>query len=84
MSEWFVYMVRCSDDSLYTGIARDVTRRVNEHNNSNTLGAKYTRNRRPVELVYHESVESRSEASKREYALRKLGKAGKESLLRSS
>jgi len=79
---WFVYMVRCSDNSLYTGIAKDVIRRVNEHNNSNKLGAKYTKARRPVELVYQETASSRSDASKREYRLRKLTKIEKENLTR--
>jgi len=75
-------MVRCSDNSLYTGIAKDVIRRVNEHNNSNKLGAKYTKARRPVELVYQETASSRSDASKREYRLRKLTKIEKENLTR--
>jgi len=74
-------MVRCRDNSLYTGIAKDVTRRVGEHNDSNKLGAKYTKARRPVELVYQETAESRSEASKREYRLRKLSKEKKEKLV---
>ncbi len=81
---WFVYMVRCSDHSLYTGIAKDVTRRVNEHNNSNKLGAKYTKARRPVELVYQKNAESRSDASKKEHKLRKLTKSEKEKLIKSA
>lgn len=82
MSEkWYVYMVRCADNSLYTGIATDVERRLQEHNNSETLGAKYTRARRPVRLVYQEEVSSRSAASKREYAVRKLVKRDKETLV---
>ena len=81
MSEpWYVYILRFSDNSLYTGIATDVERRLDEHNN-NTQGAKYTRSRRPVELVYQEKAGSRSEASKREYAIRKLGKQDKEALV---
>lgn len=81
MSDWYVYMVRCNDGSLYTGIATDVSRRVSEHNNSDSLGAKYTRARRPVTLVYQETVASRSEAGQREYALRKLTKGQKEGLI---
>ncbi len=77
-------MVRCSDHSLYTGIAKDVTRRVNEHNNSNKLGAKYTKARRPVELVYQKNAESRSDASKKEHKLRKLTKSEKEKLIKSA
>ena len=79
--EWYVYMVRCSDNTLYTGIAMDVTRRVEEHNGDNKLGAKYTRTRRPVQLVYQEVVNSRSEAAKREYTIRTLNKNDKERLV---
>jgi len=78
---WYVYILRCSDNSLYTGIATDVDRRVEEHNQDNTLGARYTRTRRPVKLVYQEKVETRSEASKREYAIKKLSKKDKEALV---
>lgn len=78
---WYVYIVRCSDHSLYTGIATDVERRLGEHNSDNTLGAKYTRARRPVELVYQEKIGTRSEASKREYVIRKLSKNDKEALV---
>lgn len=79
--EWYVYMVRCSDNTLYTGIAMDVTRRVEEHNGDNKLGAKYTRTRRPVQLVYQEAVNSRSEAAKREHVIRTLNKIEKERLV---
>jgi putative endonuclease len=80
---WFVYLVRCSDNSLYAGIAKDVERRVNEHNSSNKLGAKYTKARRPVELVYQENADSRSDASKKEHKLRTLSKPEKEKLVSS-
>jgi len=83
MKLWFVYMVRCADDSLYTGIATDVDRRVEEHNSTGNLAAKYTRARQPVKLVYSESVESRSEASKREYHIKKMTKLAKEKLIKS-
>ena len=63
-------MVQCSDDTLYTGITLDLERRMLEHNSSNK-GAKYTRARRPVCLVYSERHDSRSEASKREYYIKK-------------
>jgi putative endonuclease len=63
-------MVQCSDDTLYTGITLDLERRMLEHNSSNK-GAKYTRARRPVCLVYSEKHDSRSEASKREYYIKK-------------
>lgn len=68
---YFVYILKCKDETLYTGIATDVERRLDEHNNSDK-GAKYTRIRRPVTLVYTEELEDRSTASKREYAIKKL------------
>jgi len=77
---WYVYILRCADNSLYTGITTDVNRRLEEHN-SHTLGAKYTRGRRPVELVYREKKQSRSEALKREHAIKKLSKQEKEALV---
>ncbi|CAA6800279.1 MAG: Endonuclease [uncultured Sulfurovum sp.] len=64
-------MVQCSDDTLYTGITTDLERRVDEHNNSQK-GAKYTRARRPVSLVYREALENRSLASKREFLIKKM------------
>ena len=68
---YFVYIVKCFDNTLYTGIATDVNRRLDEHNNSDK-GAKYTKVRRPVELVYEEELEDRSSACKREYEIKKL------------
>lgn len=68
---WHVYMLECADNSLYTGISTDLTRRVEEHNSSNK-GARYTRARRPVKLIYSETAENRSAASKRESAIKKL------------
>ncbi len=67
---YYVYMLECADGTLYTGIATDVKRRVEEHNHSDK-GAKYTRSRRPVKLVYQEAFEDRSGASKREYHIKK-------------
>ena len=81
MSDWFVYMVCCADESLYTGITKDVIRRIQEHNNDDSLGAKYTKSRRPVALVYQETCESRSAATKREYEIKQLNRKEKESLL---
>jgi len=68
---YFVYIVQCNDDTLYTGITTDISRRIDEHNNSDK-GAKYTKLRRPVSLVYLEEQENRSTASKREYFIKKL------------
>jgi len=67
---YYVYIVCCADDTLYTGIATELQRRIEEHNSS-TKGAKYTRARRPVKLVYHETYNDRSSASKREYEIKK-------------
>ena len=74
---WNVYMVRCSDGNLYTGIAMDVARRVVEHNTNDVLAAKYTRARRPVTLVYQEKYDTRSAASIREYEIKQMGKKEK-------
>ncbi len=81
MNDWFVYIVRCADDSLYTGITKDVDRRVREHNEGDKLAAKYTRARRPVVLVYQETCGSRSTATKREYEIRQLSRKDKKLLL---
>ena len=73
---WWVYIVECSDKSLYAGITTDIDRRIIEHNTSNK-GAKYTRSKRPVSLVYKEQCENRSIASKREHQIKKLKRADK-------
>ena len=82
---YFFYLLRCSDNSLYSGITTDLTRRVREHNGQLKgveKGAKYTRVRRPVQLVYSEQFASRSEASKREYEVKHMDKEEKEQLLK--
>jgi putative endonuclease len=81
---WCVYMLRCADDSLYTGITTDVARRVAEHNGDSGLGARYTRSRRPVQLVYVEAAASRAEATRREMAIKQLDRAGKLALCASA
>ena len=77
---YFVYIVQCSDETLYTGIATDIKRRLDEHNSSDK-GAKYTRVRRPVKLKYSEELEDRSSACKREYAIKKLTREKKLELI---
>lgn len=77
---YYVYIVECSDKTLYTGIATDLKRRLDEHNSSEK-GAKYTRNRRPVKLMYKEELQDRSSASKREYTIKKLTRVKKLSLI---
>ena len=79
---YFVYILECSDKTLYTGIATDLKRRVDEHNNSDK-GAKYTKIRRPVQLVYSEESENRSSASKREYEIKKMTREKKLELIMS-
>lgn len=76
---WVVYMLKCADGSLYTGITTDLARRLAEHNEG--TGARYTRSRLPVELVYAESAVDRSSASVREAGLKRLSRARKLQLL---
>jgi len=78
--DWWVYIVKCSDNTLYTGITTDRDRRVLEHNDSKK-GAKYTKTRRPVNLVYSEPHSDRSNASKREYYIKKLNRIDKLKLI---
>lgn len=81
---WFVYILRCADNSLYTGVTTDVNKRLDQHNGVDKNGAKYTKPRRPVALVYQESSLSRSEACKREHAIKSLKKEQKETLINSA
>lgn len=80
---YYLYIVRCKDKTLYTGIATDLKRRLNEHNNSK-LGAKYTLARRPVELVYSKKFRNRSLASKKESWIKKLSREDKLELIKSA
>ena len=80
--EYVVYIVRCVDDTLYTGIAKDVAKRIYTHNHS-VVGAKYTKSRRPVELVYQEQVPDKSTALKREYEIKSLPREQKHKLIAS-
>ncbi|MFP5408290.1 MAG: GIY-YIG nuclease family protein [Gammaproteobacteria bacterium] len=74
---WWVYMLRCADGTLYTGVTTDVTRRVAEHNGEGGAGARYTRSRRPVSLVHVEAAASRAAACRREAAIKQLNRARK-------
>lgn len=76
-----MYLVRCTDWSLYTGVTVDVLHRVEAHNGTHAGGAKYTRSRRPVTLVYVEAAESRSAALRRERAIKGMTRAKKEELI---
>ena len=72
----FVYILKCCDQSLYTGITTDIERRLDEHNHSDKW-AKYTKMRRPVELVFSQECTDRSDASKKEYSIKQLTKQQK-------
>ena len=74
MAYW-VYILRCADGTLYTGTAADVDKRAAVHNRGK--GAKYTRSRRPVELIYYESMETKEEAMRREYAIKHMNRLQK-------
>jgi putative endonuclease len=75
-------MVRCSDRTLYTGIAKDPEKRLHEHNTGKN-GARYTRSRRPVQLVFQEKFPSRSLAARREYQLKQMSRAAKQELMQN-
>ena len=77
---YFVYILQCSDQTFYTGITTDLDRRIKEHNDSK-LGAKYTKVRRPVKLVYSQNFIDRSLASKEEAKIKKLSRLQKIELL---
>ncbi|MEA3374255.1 MAG: GIY-YIG nuclease family protein [Campylobacterota bacterium] len=79
---YYVYILRCSDNTFYTGITTNLDKRIDEHNTS-PKAAKYTRSRRPVTLIYHETSENRSEATKREMAIKKMTRQEKEKLVSS-
>ncbi len=76
---WYIYIVRCADNSFYTGITKDLTQRLHHHN-ADTKGAKYIRSRRPATLVYKESTDTRSGALKREAEIKRLSHREKEHL----
>ena len=79
MAEWHVYILRCADGTLYTGIATDVTARLATHNAGK--GAKYTRGRLPLALAYQEAAENHSAALKREHAIKRLSATEKRRLV---
>jgi putative endonuclease len=78
---WYVYIVRCADRTLYTGVARDLSARIETHNTGR--GAKYTRARLPVKLIYQEAVADRSAALRREHAIKRLSRAEKRALAKT-
>lgn len=80
---WYVYLVRCKDATLYCGIAKNPARRLIEHNSADR-GAKYTRGRQPVQLVYLEEFSSRVQASRREHQIKKLTRTQKMALIQTA
>ena len=81
MSEWHVYILRCADDSLYTGVATDLERRLRQHNGELAGGARYTRGRQPVELLWSDICDDRSAAQRREAEIKALPRLEKLRLL---
>ena len=81
VGDWFVYILRCADDTLYTGITKDIERRCKQHNAA--VASKYTRARLPVVLVYQETAASHGDALRRELAIKKLTRTAKESMCSS-
>jgi putative endonuclease len=82
-SSWFVYIIRCGDLSLYTGIATDVDRRFAEHESQGAKAAKYLRGRLPLTLLYQQEIGSRSEASKVELRIKSLSRKEKLELIKA-
>ena len=83
MLDWYLYLVRCRDGSLYTGITTDVARRFAEHQGNGDAGAKYLRGRGPLVLVFQKNLGSRSLALAVESKVKKLSKARKEELIKN-
>lgn len=79
---YFIYIIKCSDKTLYTGYTNDLEKRIETHN-SGKAGAKYTRARRPVKLVYSEQFETKSEALKREWVIKKMTREEKLELIKN-
>lgn len=75
----YTYIVKCSDDTFYTGWTNNLEKRIRDHNDGK--GAKYTKSRRPVELVYYETFSQKEDAMRREYAIKQLNRAGKRKLV---
>lgn len=75
--DWWVYLLRCADDSLYAGVATDLARRLRQHNGELVGGARYTQGRRPVELIWSERCVDRAQAQSREAQIRRLSRSAK-------
>lgn len=79
MKKWFVYIIECSDNTYYTGISTDIDKRIKTHNNGK--GAKYTKYKLPLKLLYSKEFKNKSEASKEEYRIKQLTKNEKKILI---
>ncbi|EKD29122.1 MAG: hypothetical protein ACD_79C00053G0003 [uncultured bacterium] len=84
MSEWYIYLIRCNDNTLYTGITIDVERRFKEHLSQGKKSAKYLRGKLPLKLVFQQKAGNRKEAAKLEIKVKKLSKASKEKIVATS
>jgi len=82
--DWIVYIIQCSDGSLYTGITNNLAKRIDTHNTDDMRGSRYVRSRRPVTVVFSQQVTTRSEALKREAAIKKLSRMKKLLLISES
>ncbi len=83
-NDWFLYIIRCSNGQLYTGITKDIERRFQEHQAGGAKAAKFLRGKTPLTMVYHENVGDHSQALKREIAVKKLSRQQKLALIESS
>ncbi len=81
MGNWFVYMLRCADGSLYTGVTTDIDRRLEEHNGKHGRGAKYLKGKTPLQLVWKLSADDRSQAQRLEYKIKQLTRTNKQRLI---
>jgi putative endonuclease len=84
VTDWHLYIVRCDDGSLYTGVSTDVARRFREHQRGGQRAARYLRGRKPVAMIFTERVGDRSAALIAEHAIKRLGKVHKEALARGA
>ena len=84
MSVWYLYLIRCNNDSLYTGITTDVSRRFKEHQSNGPKSAKYLRGKGPLQLAFHAEIGNRTEATIAEMKIKKLSHIEKENLIKGS
>lgn len=83
MSDWFLYLIRCCDSTLYTGISTNVDRRFGQHQGKGNAGSKYLKGRGPLSLIFQKKLSSRSQALKVEHRVKRMSKASKERLIKT-